>query len=314
MSVFTTVTREQLATWLRNYSLGMLTDLHGIAAGIDNTNYFVYTTHGRYVLTLFEKLKAEELPYYLNLMSHLASHGIPCPNPIANLVNSFLGELNGKPACLVSCLQGVDLKQPSPEHCAEVGELLADMHLAGRTYPDKMENPRGTHWWKATAPQIMPFLSQEEADLLKAELSYQSLYRYHDLPRGVIHADLFCDNVLFHNDAVTGVIDFYFACNDVLLYDVAIAVNDWCITQNYELDVRRTRAFLSAYHSTRPFSAAEREAWLVMLRAGALRFWVSRLQDFHLPRPGELTHAKDPNHFMKLLKQHASGQSGLVWL
>lgn len=311
MSVFTTVTPEQLSAWLKGYSLGTLTGLRGIAAGIENTNYFVDTAHGRYVLTLFEKLRAEELPYFLNLMSHLASHGIPCPNPIANLENNFLGELNGKPACLVSCLQGVDLKQPAPEHCAEVGELLADMHLAGQTYPGKMENPRGTHWWNATARQIMPFLAPQDAELLKTELNFQSLYRYQDLPRGVIHADLFRDNVLFHHDAVSGVIDFYFACNDVLLYDVAITINDWCITQNYELDPELTQALLSAYQSVRPFSAAEREAWPVMLRAGALRFWVSRLHDFHLPRPGELTHAKDPNHFMKLLKQHASGQSGL---
>ena len=311
MSVFTTVTPEQLGAWLRNYSIGALVGLEGILAGIENTNYFVITTQGRYVLTLFEKLRPHELPFYLNLMAHLSSHGIPCPKPIANLDNELLGELNGKPAALVSFLAGKDLLDPQAGHCAQVGVMLASMHLAGKTYPLRMDNPRGLKWWKAVMPEIIPFLSQEDAALLREEVRFQSLYRFSDLPHGVVHADLFRDNVLFDNNQITCVIDFYFACTDALLYDLAIAVNDWCVANGGRLDPECTAALLEAYRVVRPYTAIERGAWPVMLRAAALRFWLSRLYDFHLPRPGELTHAKDPGHFRQILKQHIANEYNL---
>ena len=311
MSVFTVVTPEQLAAWLRNYSIGGLTQLEGIAAGIENTNYFVTTTHSRFVLTLFEKLKPRELPFYLNLMAHLARHGIPCPQPIARLDNEFLGQLNGKPACIVTCVPGADLKAVNEPQCAIIGQLLAEMHLAGQSYGATMPNPRGPRWWSAAMPQVAQFLDARAAALLAAELRFQSAHRSDDLPRGAIHADLFRDNVLWDGGRVGGIIDFYFACTDALLYDVAIAVNDWCVMPNATLDLPRARALLDAYHGVRPLTAGECAAWPVMLRAGALRFWVSRLYDFHLPRPGQLVHAKDPAHFKCLLEQHVAHEAEL---
>ena len=314
MSVFTTVTPDQLAVWLKNYALGTLIDLQGIAAGIENTNYFVTTSNGRYVLTLFEKLKPHELPFYLNLMAHLAQQSVPCPAPIANNAGTYLGELNGKPASLVTRLSGKDIEQPTVDDCAQVGDVLARMHIAGKSYTATMDNPRGPRWWKAALPEVAPFLTPEDAAMLREEVRMQALYRFSDLPRGAIHADLFRDNVLFENGRISGVIDFYFACTGALLYDVAIAVNDWCVTGGGALDAARAAALLEAYGKARPFTSVERSAWPVMLRAGALRFWVSRLYDFYLPRPGELTHAKDPGHFRDILSAHIAAGDRLPQL
>ena len=306
MSVFTTVTREQLEAWLTHYTLGTLVSLEGIPAGIENTNYFVTTAQGRYVLTLFEKLKARELPFYLNLQDHLAEAGIPAPRPIRNRAGSFLGELNGKPAALVVFLAGKDVAAPDPAQCGEAGAMLARIHLAGASYGARMDNPRGPAWWKSAFPEIAPFLDSADLKLLEEEVRFQSRNPCPGLPRGAIHADLFRDNVLFDAGRISGVIDFYFACTDALIYDVAIAVNDWSVTPGGTLDENRAVALLDAYRAVRPFTAAELAAWPVMLRAGALRFWVSRLYDFHLPRPGELTHAKDPGHFRNLLAAHVA--------
>ena len=314
MSVFTPVTAEQLKSWLESYDSGELVSHEGIAAGIENTNYFVTTSEGRFVLTLFEKLTAAELPFYLGLMDHLADRGVPSAKPVRNRAGEFLGELNGKPAALVRFLAGDDLVDPTAEHCARVGRALADIHRAGASYERKMANPRGPHWWRAVMPEVLPFLGTEDAALYREEVRFQALYRLEDLPLGPIHADLFRDNVLWENGRLSGVIDFYFACTDRLLYDVAIAVNDWCITPDGMLDPLRTHALLDAYREVRAFTAIECGAWPVMLRAAALRFWVSRLYDFYLPRPGELTHAKDPNHFRRILASHVARENELPQL
>lgn len=311
MSVFTPVSEADLAQWLRNYSLGELKVSEPIEAGIENTNYFVTTTQGRYVLTLFERLPAEELPFYLQLMAHLARHGIPCPAPIADLSDRYLGVLNGKPAALVTRLPGRSLQDPHPAHCAELGALLARMHLAGRSYSAFLENPRGPRWWRLAARDVAPFLDDAKRKLLEAELAFQAEQRFPDLPRGPVHADLFRDNTLWDDGRISGVVDFYFAGVDCFLYDVAVCANDWCL-DGAGLQAERLRAFLGAYNAVRPFTAHERAAWLAMLRAAALRFWLSRLYDLYLPRPGMLVHAHDPEHFRRILEARAG--SPAPWL
>lgn len=311
MSVYTTVTAEDLGPWLGHYRVGSLVDLKGIAAGIENTNYFVTTTSARFVLTLFEKLTPAELPFYLNLMAHLADRGLPCPKPVVADSGALFTELNGKPAALVSFLAGRDLDDPTAADCGRVGSTLARIHLAGADFGMHMDNPRGPRWWKAVMPEITPFMGEAEIAMLREEVRFQSLYRLTDLPRGAIHADLFRDNVLFDRGEITGIIDFYFACTDVWLYDVAITVNDWCMNADGRLDPARTKALIAAYAGVRRFTPIERGAWPVMLRAAALRFWVSRLYDFHLPRPGELTHAKDPEHFRRILASHIAHEHDL---
>jgi len=312
MSVFTRVTSEELSVWLKRYAIGTLVDLQGIAAGIENTNYFVTTSHGRFVLTLFERLAAAELPFYLNLMAHLARHGIPCPAPIADRSDKYLGTLNGKPATIVTCLPGAPLTSPGARHCERVGAMLGDMHLAGRGYAGRLENPRGPRWWREAAREVMPFLDAARRALLASELDYQGQHRDLDLPRGPVHADLFRDNVLFDGERIGGVIDFYFAGVDTLLFDVAVTVNDWCVDQAGEIDDERASALLAAYRRVREFNGPELDAWPVMLRAAALRFWLSRLYDFYLPRPGELTHAHDPEHFRRVLEARRARPFPLV--
>ena len=304
MAVFTRVSEADITAWLNNYSLGTLLELQGIPAGIENTNYFVTTSNGRFVLTLFEILKSDELPFYLNLMAHLARHGIPCPSPVADKNNFFLGALNSKPACIVSRLPGKSVTLPTGIQCAAVGAMLGQLHTAGLSFGDVMHNPRGATWRATASQQVNSFLSPPDSALLVNEVAYHAHQSLDDLPRGVVHADLFRDNVLMDGNRVGGLIDFYFACNDCLLYDVAITVNDWCMTGEGQLDEERTRSFLRAYHAVRPFTVQEEASWSTALRVAALRFWISRLFDLHLPRDGEIVNAHNPDQFKCILQNH----------
>ena len=302
MSVFTTVSADELNQWLKAYPLGTLLELKGIASGITNTNYFVTTTTGRYVLTLFEEHSAEELPYFLNLMTHLAERGVPCPHPVKRNDGRQLDELNGKPAALVSCLAGRDIETPDEIHCAEVGRVLANMHVAGESFTDTGHDTRDAQWRLATAEKVLALLSADDQAILNSTMQCQADLNMAALPQGVIHADLFRDNVLFDGNKIGGLIDFYYACRGAFLYDLAIAVNDWCVNADGSLDKPRVMAMLHAYHAVRPLTEQEKAVWTDMLPIAALRFWLSRLKDKHFPHAGELTHAKDPQHFQKILK------------
>lgn len=307
MSVFTTLNLEEVRVWLRDFTIGEIVELRGIAAGITNTNYFVITDSTRYVLTIFEHNKLEELPYFVDLMTHLAKHGVPCPTPIIDKNGLALHVLKGKPALMVSCLKGADTETPSVAQCAQVAASLAQLHIAGQSFVKKSHNQRDQDWRDATVDQVMIKLSTDEKTLLKAELAFQDKLDLSKLPHGVVHGDLFRDNVLFDGEKLGGFIDFYYACDDSLAYDVAIAVNDWCVRDDGRFDEEKLKAFLGAYQVVRPFTANENASWQALLRSAALRFWLSRMFDFYYPAEGELTHAKDPNHFKRIL-QHRIAQ------
>ena len=312
MAVFTEVSDKEARDLLRRVPLGNLTELRGIQGGIENTNYFLTTDQGEWVLTLFERLTFEQLPFYLYLMKHLALAGIPVPAPQGDAKSGdILHKVCGKPAAVVQKLRGKSQLQPQAVHCAAVGDMLARMHLAGRDYNREQPNLRGLPWWNETVPVVLPHLEQDAADLLRSELAFQNHVAaspsYAALPRGPIHADLFRDNVMFDGEELTGFFDFYFAGVDTWLFDLAVCLNDWCIDHaSGQHDAAKAQAMLDAYQAVRPLEAAERELLNPMLRAGALRFWVSRLWDFYLPREAALLQPHDPTHFERVLRQRVA--------
>ncbi len=301
MSVYTRIEPHELEEFLCTYALGALVAYSGISAGIENTNYFVSTTQGEYVLTLFETMGTQELPYFLELMAFLAEQGVPSAHPVADRQQRYLRSLKGKPAALVQRLPGANVVDPTPQQCRAVGQGLGHMHRVGQAYSGQRENERGAVWREMAARRVLPCLDSADAALLAAEMEFQAQVVTRGLQVGVIHADLFRDNVLFVDDKLTGIIDFYYACNDVLLYDLAVTVNDWCSRPDGQLDDKNLHALLAAYREQRDFELQEHAAWPAMLRTAALRFWLSRLHDQHFPRQGEMTHTKDPDVFKRIL-------------
>lgn len=334
MAVFTEVQFGEADALVQRLGMGALRELRGIEGGIENTNYFATTESGEFVLTLFERLSAEQLPYYLCLMKHLAGAGLPVPAPVADPAVApptghalsipaqapceLLHRVAGKPAALVQKLSGHSELAPTAAHCAELGAMLARMHLAGRDYPRIQPNLRGLPWWNETAPVVLPHMDEAQSALLRAELAYQNHVAessaYAALPRGPVHADMFRDNVMFATDGgpdapprLTGVFDFYFAGTDTWLFDLAVCLNDWAIDlASGRHDAARADALLAAYESVRALNASERALLPAMLRAAALRFWISRLWDFHLPREASMLKPHDPTHFERVLRERAT--------
>ncbi len=304
MSVFTPVSEDEARALLGHYALGELERLEGIAQGVENTNYFLTTTTGEYVLTLFEHIPRADLPFYVGLMDHLAHHGLTCPQPMRREDGEMLGELNGKPACIVTRLPGAPRASPDAHTCREGGAILGRLHAAALEYDAGLANWRGREWRERFAAEVAPRISREENDLIASENRYQSIHDDTVLPQGVIHGDYFHDNVLWDEEGHGGVIDFYFACDDVLLYDVAIGVNDWCVTADARPDAARTAAFIEGYESERPLEDLERTMWPVMLRRAALRTWLGRLGYNHFPRASQMTIPKDHAFSRRLLEHH----------
>lgn len=306
MSVFTPVSEADARALLEHYALGELEKLEGIAQGVENTNYFLTTTTGEYVLTLFEHIPRADLPFYVGLMDHLARHGVVCPLPMRREKGDMLSEVNGKPACIVTRLPGAPRMQPDVHDCREAGAILGRIHAGGVDYDAALDNWRGREWRERFAASVAPRLSAAENALIAAENRYQGEHDDSALPQGVIHGDLFRDNVLWDDGGAGGVIDFYFACDDVLIYDLAIAVNDWCATPEAALDAARSAAFIEGYERERPLEDRERADWPVMLRRAALRTWLGRLGYNHFPRESHMTIPKDHAFSRRLLEHHVA--------
>jgi homoserine kinase type II len=309
MAVYTDVAADELAEFLSLYDLGELLSYKGIAEGVENSNFLLHTSRGSFILTLYEKRVAKnDLPFFLALMTHLASHGINCPQPVKNRQGEALGSLCGRPAAIITFLEGIWPRKPNATHCAGVGQALANMHLAGSNFAMSRANALSVAGWRPlfdVAADRADTVQMGLRDLIARELDYvESGVWPKNLPEGVIHADLFPDNVFFLGDRLSGIIDFTFACNDTLAYDVAICLNAWCFESDHSFNVTKARAFLSAYCRERKLSEAEQAALPLLARGSALRFLLTRLVDWLNVPPGALVRPKDPLEYARKLRFH----------
>jgi len=308
MAVYTQVDEEELEKFLSGYNLGTVMSFKGIAEGVENTNYLLHTERGYFILTLYEKrVAAADLPFFIGLMEHLAARGINCPQPVKNRRGNALGELAGRPAMIVTFLEGVWLRRPHAEHCTALGRAMAELHQAGASFKLHRDNALGLDGWKKLAPMAAPRADEVApglAQLILDELAHVEKNWPRALPAGVIHADLFPDNVFFLGEKLSGLIDFYFACNDLLAYDIAICLNSWCFEIDGSFNVTKSRALFAGYNSVRKLERGEVEALPLLARGASLRILLTRTIDWlHVP-PGALVRPKDPLEYLKKLRFH----------
>lgn len=308
MAVYTDITEDDLSSFLTAYDAGTLLSYKGIAEGVENSNFLLHTTKGPFILTLYEKrVDRNDLPFFLGLMHHLAERGLSCPLPLPRKDGALLGELSGRPAAMISFLEGMWLRKPAARHCREVGIALAKMHLAGDGFEIRRENALSVEGWRPLWEKSAARADEVEAGLQKEigqELHYLEAHWPGNLPEGVIHADLFPDNVFFIGDDLSGLIDFYFACNDYLAYDVAICLNAWCFEKDGSYNLTKGMALLAGYDSVRPLSGDEAAALPLLARGSAMRFFLTRLYDWLMTPAGALVVKKDPLEYLRKLRFH----------
>ena len=301
MAVYTSINSSDLSGWFKKFNFKDFIDFKGISSGVTNSNYVIFMPHSKFILTLFEHITIEELPFYSDLMTYLAQENFLCPKPIENNSGQALGLLKDKPALMVSFLEGKEIAIRDSKSCYLVGEYLAKLHLTTNNFPQSNKNTRGLSWMSDMYLNLKEYLSLEDQKIIELEINYHKEIDKAELPEGIIHGDLFIDNVLFLNDKVSGFIDFYYACNEKFIYDIAIAINDWCINKDGRINKLMYKEFISGYQSERNLTDNEQDCLNEDLRLAALRFWLSRLEDFHNTKEGEITSIKDPEHFKGIL-------------